>query len=149
MIIYHEWLIFLKINHLVELYNVPFENFDINRLSTVDIVLTSPPYFNLETYATDDSQSYNKYTDFQDWVDKWLLQVIELCVKKLVHDGLSCWNVMNFNKNDLVDVVIQKHKSLNFEMINAIGIDSPFINYKKRLHKKDLTYIFSKHNEAL
>ena len=29
-------------------------------------------------------------------------------------------------------------------LINKLGIDSPFKNYKKKLNKKDLVYIFQK-----
>lgn len=133
---------FLKISESVELHNIAFEDFDLNSLGEVDVVLTSPPYFNLETYSDADTQSYNKHNDFQDWLNNWLLKMIEVCTNKLTNDGLSCWNVMNFKNTNIVEAVINKHQSMGYELINALGIDSPFVNYKKRLLKKDLTYIF-------
>jgi hypothetical protein len=135
---------FLKISESVELHNTTFEDFDLNSLGEVDVVLTSPPYFNLETYNDADTQSYNKHNDFQDWLDNWLLKMIELCADKLTNNGLSCWNVMDFKNTNIVEAVINKHQSMGYELINTLGIDSPFVNYKKRLLKKDLTYIFKK-----
>jgi hypothetical protein len=135
---------FISLHNLVNLYNIPFENFDLDSIDDVDIVLTSPPYFNLESYNDDLTQSYNKFNAYDDWVNNWLLKLIEVCANKLKKDGLSCWNVMDFKNTKLVDAVIQKHKDIGFELIDAIGIDSPFINYKKSLNKKDLTYIFQR-----
>jgi len=135
---------FLNIHNLVELHNIPFEEFDLNNIPEVDVVLTSPPYFNLETYSDDTTQSYNKYNDIQNWLDNWLLKMIEVCAEKLTSNGLSCWNVMDFKSTKIVEAVINKHDEMGFQLINTLGIDSPFVNYKKRLLKKDLTYIFKK-----
>jgi hypothetical protein len=139
---------FLNISESVELHNAPFESFDLDKIGEVDVVLTSPPYFNLETYADDTTQSYIKFNNFEEWMDGWLLKMIEVCANKLNDDGLSCWNVMDFKNTNIVEAVINKHQSMGYELINTLGIDSPFVNYKKRLLKKDLTYIFKKQNKT-
>ena len=133
---------FLNIQSEVTLYNIPFEQLDLNEVGKVDIVLTSPPYFNLEVYSTDNNQSYNKYDLYDVWLNDWFLVMIDKCFSILKEDGLSCWNVMDFKKINIVDPLINKHTENGFKLINGIGIDSPFINYKKKLNKKDLTYIF-------
>lgn len=135
---------FLNIHDSVTLYNIPFEELDLNTLGKVDIVLTSPPYFNLEIYSDDNTQSYNKHSSYENWLNNWLLVMVDKCLGILKDDGLSCWNVMDFKKTTIVNEIIDKHSQNHFSLINAIGIDSPFINYKKKLHKKDLTYIFKK-----
>ena len=133
---------FLNIQSEVTLYNIPFEQLDLNEVGKVDIVLTSPPYFNLEVYSTDNNQSYNKYSLYDVWLNDWFLIMIDKCFSILKEDGLSCWNVMDFKKINIVEPLIDKHTQNRFKLINGIGIDSPFINYKKKLNKKDLTYIF-------
>ena len=135
---------FLNIGNSVTLYNIPFEELDLNILGNVDIVLTSPPYFNLEIYTDDTTQSYNKHQSYEDWLDNWLLDMVEKCIGILNKDGLSCWNVMDFKKTTIVNSIIDKHENSGLTLISGIGIDSPFINYKKKLNKKDLTYIFKK-----
>jgi len=135
---------FLNISNSIELHNVPFEEFDMNGLDKIDIVLTSPPYFNLETYSDDNAQSYIRHNDFNDWMHNWLIPMIHTCTSKLSDDGLSCWNVMNFKKYSIVEDVIDYHTHNGFELIHTLGIDSPFVNYKGKLLKKDLTYVFKK-----
>ena len=38
----------------------------------IDLVFTSPPYFNREEYSTHPEQSYIKYPNYQDWLDGFL-----------------------------------------------------------------------------
>ena len=133
---------FLNIRNCIELHNIPFEDFDIDGLSNIDVVLTSPPYFNLETYSDDTSQSYIKYNDFDSWMFNWLIPMIKSCTQKLSNDGLSCWNLMDFKNYSVVQPVIDYHISNGFEIRKTMGIDSPFLNYKGKLLRKDLTYIF-------
>jgi hypothetical protein len=135
---------FLDIDNFVTLYNIPYEDLDLNSIGTVDIVLTSPPYFDLELYESNNSQSYLKYSTYSDWLDNWYLQMIENNTKILSKDGLSCYNVMDGRCENIVEKTIEKHKSLGFNLKDQIGIDSPFKNYKKKLNKQDLTYIFQK-----
>lgn len=135
---------FLNIRNSVTIYNIPFEEFNMKELGKVDIVLTSPPYFNLETYDGGKNQSYNKFSEFTDWMNDWMTPMIQSCVDALVDDGLSCWNVMDFKKFNMVNNVIDTHTHLGFDLKYTLGIDSPFVNYKGKLIKKDLTYIFGK-----
>ena len=139
---------FLNLGGKVELHNCPFEDFDLKSLSSridkVDIVLTSPPYFNIEVYDNNDTQSYIKYPDFDTWLNDWLLVMIKKCLAILRPDGLSCYNAMDCGKVKFVESIINKHAENGWEITNTLGIDSPFINYKKKLNSKDSTYVFKK-----
>ena len=68
---------FLEIEKQVELHNIPAENYDY--VNKVDIVLTSPPYFNLEIYTNDLNQSYNKHFDYSDWKKEWFQPLMKNC----------------------------------------------------------------------
>lgn len=135
---------FLEIHDFVTIHNIPYEDLDLSTVGTVDVVLTSPPYFDLELYDTDTSQSYLKHTTYQDWLDNWYLTMIEKNSQILADDGLSCYNVMDGRCENIVEKTIEKHTNLGFSLINQLGIDSPFKNYKKKLNKLDLTYVFKK-----
>ena len=137
---------FLGIDDFVTIYNIPYEDLDLSIIGIVDIVLTSPPYYDLEVYVSDNKQSYHKHSTYEDWLNNWYLRMIENNSKILSEDGLSCYNVMNGRCEDIVDKTIEKHQSLGFELTNQIGIDSPFKNYKKKLSKFDLTYVFQRPN---
>ena len=134
---------FLGIQSQVTLYNLPFEDLKMDELENVDIILTSPPYFNLERYSDEENQSYNKFLSFENWKADWYIPMIEKCIKKLNTNGLSCWNVMDFKGNDMVNSMFIVHEKNNMIIDERLGIDSPFINYKKKINNRDLTYIFA------
>jgi hypothetical protein len=133
---------FLQITNEVSLHNTPAELFDIESLS-VDVVLTSPPYFNLEIYNDDPNQSYNQFNTYDLWRDKWLVPLIERCLSVLKDDGISAWNVMNFKKHDLTGDVIRTHEKHGWFLDTTVGFDSPLANIRK-LKNKDVTYVFRK-----
>jgi hypothetical protein len=134
---------FLNIQSEVYLHNVPVEDFDIESLGKVDVVLTSPPYFNLEVYTGDENQSYNKFDTYEVWRDNWLYPLIDRSLNVLCDDGISAWNVMNFKKYDFVGDVIRKHEERGYKLVDTVGFDSPLANIRK-LKNKDVTYIFRK-----
>ena len=77
-----------------------------------DLALTSPPYYNLEIYTDEETQSHH-YETYEVWVDNFLRPVIEGVLDKLVEGGKSCWSVKNFKtdgKYNLYDDVVRIHK---------------------------------------
>lgn len=139
---------FLQIQDKVSLHNIPAEDFDIESLELVDVVLTSPPYFNLEVYTDADNQSYSKFDTYEVWRDEWLYPLMDRSLNILKEDGISAWNVMNFKKYDFVGDVIRKHEERGMKLIGTVGFDSPLANIRN-LKNKDVTYLFSKSDEQL
>jgi hypothetical protein len=137
---------FLDISDSVVLYNIPYEELDLSSIGKVDVVLTSPPYFDLEVYTQDQTQSYIKFSDYDIWINNWYLPMIKENISILVDGGLSCYNVMNGRCKNIVELTFDIHQKLGLVLVDQIGIDSPFKNYKqkKQLSKFDLTYIFKK-----
>lgn len=136
----------IKPQTVTDIANLPVEDFDIEGLPPIDIVLTSPPYFNLEVYTKGDTQSYNRHSTYAEWRDDWLVPLINRCLNKLEHSGdrgISAWNVMNFGKNDFSGDVIKAHTDRGWQLVGTVGFDSPLANIRK-LKNKDVTYIFKK-----
>jgi hypothetical protein len=106
-----------------------------------DIVLTSPPYHDLEVYNHDENQSYNQFQNYQAWQDQWLVPLIHRCLDHLNSDGISAWNVMNFHKHDIVLAVISAHEQRGYELVDTLGFQSPLSNIRK-LKNRDVTYVF-------
>ena len=59
----------------------------------VDLVFTSPPYFNREAYSEDENQSYKKFSSYDSWRDGFLRPTLETCVKYLKNDRYLLWNI--------------------------------------------------------
>ena len=77
-----------------------------------DIALTSPPYYNLELYSDEPTQSVHSVQvgGYQAWLDTFLKPVIAGVIRLGVK--YSCWSVKNFKtdkKYDLLDDVIRIH----------------------------------------
>ena len=111
-----------------------------------DLALTSPPYYNLELYSTEASQSHN-YGTYADWIEKFLKPVVYGVLDKLVDTGYSCWSVKNFKtdkKYNLYDDVVKLHNDKGW-----IKIDTEFYvgnSVRPGLNKqgKEITYVFIK-----
>ncbi len=89
-----------------------------------DMILTSPPYFNLEVY-TSGQQSIQTYKTWDEWVSKWLKPVILRCLSLLKPGGVSCWSVKNFRSDKvypLADVTKKIHKDVGWELVKTVRV---------------------------
>ena len=60
----------------------------------IDLVFTSPPYFNREAYSEDENQSYKKYgSSYISWRDKFLKPTLQTCCDMLKCGGHLLWNI--------------------------------------------------------
>jgi hypothetical protein len=83
-----------------------------------DMILTSPPYFNLELY-TGGPQSTNTWSTWDLWVEHWLKPVVLGCLELLKGGGTSCWSVKNFKSDKLyplADAVKKIHEDAGWTL---------------------------------
>jgi hypothetical protein len=68
---------------------------------SIDLVFTSPPYFNREAYSEDENQSYKKYgSSYQSWRDGFLRPTLKNCVDWLHPERYLLWNVADIKVKD-------------------------------------------------
>lgn len=94
----------------------------IQKEEKYDLVLTSPPYFNLELY-TSGAQSTTLYKTWDEWVEKWLKPVILGCLVCLKPGGTSCWSVKNFKSDKtypLADVTKKIHEDAGWRLVKTV-----------------------------
>jgi hypothetical protein len=60
------------------------------RIGTVDIVLTSPPYFDPGRYGTETTQSYARFPIFEGWIQSFLLPMLRTAY---IFSRLGCYSV--------------------------------------------------------
>lgn len=60
---------------------------------SVDLVFTSPPYFDTEHYSNDPGQSYLKYSDFDKWLREFLFPTIDNAWQGLRPGGVLALNI--------------------------------------------------------
>lgn len=106
----------------VTLINKPAEVALQQSLGTYDIALTSPPYYNLELYSDEPTQSVSgPNAGYQAWLDTFLSPVIQGVIRLGVK--YSCWSVKNFKtdkKYDLLDDVVRIHGEHGWRLLDGV-----------------------------
>jgi len=137
----------------VDLYNVPaevglFQN--ISKDALFDMALTSPPYYNLEIYSDEETQSIKKYATYEKWLEDFIRPVIEQLARRVTY---SCWSVKNFKtekKYNLLDDIVKIHEEFGWMMLETVfcmkNSSRPGSSSSSDVQKKseENTYVFVK-----
>jgi DNA modification methylase len=103
---------------------VALQELDPGPGATYDIALTSPPYYNLEIYSDEPTQSISSSAvsdGYQTWLNTFLHPVIAGVIRLGVK--YSCWSVKNFKtdkKYDLLDDVIRIHGEHGWRLLDDV-----------------------------
>ena len=102
----------------------------------LDMVFTSPPYFDREQYSTDEEQSYKAYPQYDDWRDNFLKPTLTNAYESLRKDRYLLWNIADIKigtdkyhplEQDSIDIVEslggQYKGKLKMLMTRMIGLD--------------------------
>ena len=119
---------------------------------TFDLAITSPPYYNLELYSEEETQSHF-YGTYTQWIESFLKPVVWGVLDRLTETGKSAWSVKNFKTNkqyDLYDDIVRLHEEkgwvkmeIEFYVGNSVR---PGSNTAKE--GKEVTYVFQKGGAA-
>jgi len=84
----------------IRFYNQPFEEFDEPSLGA-DLVFTSPPYYSMERYSDDSTQSWVRYKTWDSWLRGFLGPFVKKSWLHLKPRGTFCVNTkdIRFGKN--------------------------------------------------
>ena len=77
----------------ITIHKIGSEDFIPN--TKVDLVFTSPPYFNNEKYSMESTQSYIKFPTKQEWLNGFLLKTISNAISVLKDGGYLIINIAN------------------------------------------------------
>ena len=122
-------------------------NFKITILNRVKSIylkwITSPPYFDLEIYSDEDTQSVNQYPNYLDWLTKFIEPIIKF-ISNTESIKYSCWSVINFGKYKFLDDIIKIHNGYKWikEDIVFKVVGNNRINGKKM--EGEVTMVFKK-----
>lgn len=145
-------------NPRVRLYNdvaenvLPGLNDEQGNPILYDIALTSPPYYNLEIYSDENTQSHH-YGSYEDWYNQFLKPVVFGVLDHLKPDGKSCWSVKNFKTDkayDLYDDIVSLHEERGWVKMDVefyIGNSTrPGLKDKNgnAMKNKEITFVFQR-----
>lgn len=131
---------FLGIQEKVLIFNEDALSINDYIHNKVDCVITSPPYFDLEVYTHESTQSITGRKSYQEWNEQFLTPLIHLCLAKLKEDGKSCWNVAKVGKNDMWESVDNAHKSMSYCATHEFEVKSSArqVNQTQSKNKKSV-----------
>ena len=102
----------------------------------LDMVFTSPPYFDREQYSDDDEQSFKAYPMYHDWRDNFLKPTLTNAYESLRNDRYLLWNIADIKtgkdtfqplEQDSIDIIESlggEYKGkLKMLMASMIGVD--------------------------
>lgn len=139
---------FLGIQNKVRLICDDARNMNQYNLPKVDLVLTSPPYFDLEVYTHEPTQSITTTPTYQDWADGFLREIIKLGIEHLNTNGVSCWNVGKVRNRDMNDDVLKYHNEFGYDKVETLEVISSKRqsnqNTKKNQKSSDSTIVYKK-----
>ena len=114
--------------------------------NTLDLCFTSPPYFDLEKYSFEDTQSYVKYPFKNVWVDHFLRNTFENCYLGLKDDGVMLINIADIKGNELEADMVTTAYSVGFKLRKKMKLALSNVNLrdKGKKFKYEPIYLFTK-----
>jgi hypothetical protein len=91
----------------------PAQTFEV---PPVDMVFTSPPYFNVEHYGESEAQSFRSFSTFEKWVEGFMGPLIQRAHKGLRKGGVLALNVADVRHRKKVYPLPDRVKKLALEM---------------------------------
>jgi hypothetical protein len=77
-----------------------------------DLVFTSPPFFDFETYSADEKQSVAKHPTLESWVTGWLLPVMATFWKYLAPGGIFAIYIADAGGYNIVAPLVKQMSGL-------------------------------------
>lgn len=96
-----------------------FTQFDQEMVGVADVIMTSPPYYDLEDYRHGDQKQ--EYLSYEQWLEQFVHPFMDNCFSYL-KDGKYCLiNVKDYNRHELVNDFIAYGKKAG---LTHVGFDT-------------------------
>ena len=113
--------------------------------NSLDLCFTSPPYFDLEQYADESTQSYLKFNNKSEWVDGFLRQTFEMChygLKPEKHMIINIADVKGKHNLNLEVETIRVAEEVGFRHIDTLKLALSNVNMRNKVEKFKYEPIF-------
>ena len=88
----------------------------------VDLILTSPPYFNQEQYSQDEEQSYNLYPSYKEWINGYIRETFQIGYDLLKPNGVLLLNIADTKELPLELDTLGVLEEIGFQFDYEIGM---------------------------
>jgi hypothetical protein len=124
------------------------ENFKPDK-NGLDLCFTSPPYFDLEKYADEPSQSYVKFSSKEEWVEGFLKPTFKNCYWGLKKGGHMLINIADVKGKHNVNlewetIVTAESVGFTHETTHELALSNINLRGKEVKFKYEPIYVFKK-----
>ena len=141
---------FLKKNRVLnkgvecKLYCQGSETFIPELENTVDVMFTSPPYFDLEIYSNDGCASSSNIKDYDQWLSQFVRPTLENVYRYLKVGGVAAINIKNLTRGGYQPLFNDFYKT--FKSIDGYKIADAFeIKHQSKKALKNTNYDIDKY----
>ena len=118
----------------------------------LDLVFTSPPYFDREQYSEDKEQSFKLYPKYDSWRDDFLKPTLTNAYESLREDRYLLWNIADIKvgknyhplEQDSIDILLSlgaEYKGkLKMLMTSMVGVDQSNVKNAVKIKGTHLKY---------
>lgn len=119
----------IRDNFKININSSPIEDYNTNE--EYDLILTSPPYFDKEKYAHEETQSFLKYPDYLTWKNNFLLALAKKSYEVLKEGKYAIFMINNYKNYNLIEDFKLIMEEVGFKYIMAeINIQKSIITLK-------------------
>jgi len=120
----------------IQMIPEPAEDAIKNLNDEFDLIFTSPPYFIIERYSKDSSQSWQRYKKIDKWLNGFLFPVLENSWKLLKNGGHIAINISDVYCNHTINRICDPMNNFIDGLTNSTKVDN--LNYRmmKRTNSK-------------
>ena len=117
---------------VVNAHCCPSEEIDLEEKNYYDLIMFSPPYYNLEIYEDNPNQSIQKYPDYKDWLEGYWDATVRNMIPSLKKGSPFTFVISNY-KN------VFGQKSENYGKWSEMKISEDMLEVAKRYLKHEKT----------
>jgi hypothetical protein len=119
---------FFEVDKDVRLYPSPAEDFDFSKyVDFFDTVFTSPPYFDIERYSTEETQSWVRYKTIDDWNTNFLHKTLKNIIPTVKKGGILAINISDVYSHgewkSITNPMNNFLESMGLEYMGCIGME--------------------------
>lgn len=114
--------------------------------NSLDFCFTSPPYFDLEKYTDQETQSYKKFPNRELWLNGFLRQTFENCRYGLKDGKYMAINIADIKGNELEADCVRIAEEVGFKLKKTLKLALSNVNLrdKAKKFKYEPIYLFEK-----
>jgi DNA-binding CsgD family transcriptional regulator len=124
----------------IKFIHSPFEKLTFEE--NFDLIFSSPPFFGLEIYGNEDTQSIEQYPKYNLWLENFWFKTLKICYDCLKLHGYLIFSLSNYLKYNIIEDTIQFLK--NFSLVSEPALKVYYHNVFLKSDKSETIFIFRK-----